>query len=169
MAATAIHVPLEVYFRTAYRPDCDYVDGEIQERNLGEFEHAQLQAALTAWFYAHRKEWNIHALPEQRVRVSATRVRIPDLCLVSRDHPVEQVVVTTPLVVVEILSPEDRVRRYNDRLEDYRKMGVRNIWVLDPATRTGFDWTAGWEERQRFEAAGTSIYLDIRELFAELD
>lgn len=169
MATTARQIPLEVYLRTSYRPDCDYVDGQIQERNLGEFDHSQLQGALTAWFFAHRKDWNIHALPEQRVRISATRIRIPDLCLVSRDLPIEQVIGVPPLVIVEILSPEDRVRRYNDRLEDYRSMGVRNIWVLDPATRTGFDWSAGWQERQRFEVAATPIYIDVRELFGNLD
>ena len=170
MATTsATHIPLEVYLRTSYHPDCDYVDGEVQERNLGEFDHSQLQMAVAAWFHARRKEWNVHVLPEQRVRISAARVRIPDVCLVSRDLPVEQVIETPPLLVVEVLSPEDRVRRYNERLEDYRSMGVRHIWVLDPATRKGFDWSAGWQERRRFEVAGTPIFLDVEELFAGLD
>jgi hypothetical protein len=36
------------------------------------------------------------------------------------------------------------------------------------ATQTGFDWIAGWHEVKRFEAAGTPIYLDVRELFESL-
>jgi Uma2 family endonuclease len=167
MAPTA-QIGIETYLKTSYRPDCDFVDGEIEERNLGEFDHAQLQAAVSAWFYAHRKDWNIHVLPEQRVRVSTTRVRIPDVCLVSRELPVEQVITRPPIVVVEILSPEDRVRRYNDRLDDYRAMGVNNIWVIDLATQKGFNWITGWHERERFEIAGTPIHLDLRSLFAEL-
>jgi len=166
--ATSAQVAIETYLKTSYHPDRDYVDGEIEERNLGEFDHAELQGAVAAWFFAKRKEWNVHVLTEQRVRVSATRVRIPDVCLVSRDLPVEQVITHPPLVVVEILSPEDRVQRYNDRLEDYRSMGVRNIWVLNPATQAGFDWTAGWHETKRFEADGTRIYLDVREIFESL-
>jgi Uma2 family endonuclease len=166
--ATTAQVGIETYLKTSYHPDCDFVDGEIEERNLGEFDHAQLQMAVAAWFYTHRTDWNVHVLPEQRVRVSATRVRIPDVCLVSRDLPIEQVIARPPVVVVEILSPEDRVRRYNDRLEDYRAMGVKNIWVIDPATQKGFDWISGWHERERFEAAGTPIYLDLPALFAEL-
>jgi len=170
MATTsANHIPLEVYLRTSYHPDRDYVDGEVQERNLGEFDHSQLQMAIAAWFHARRKEWNVHVLPEQRVRISAARVRIPDVCLVSRDLPIEQVIETPPLLVVEVLSAEDRVRRYNERLEDYRSMGVRNIWVLDPATHKGFDWPAGWQERRRFEVAGTPIFLDVEDLFSGLD
>ena len=100
--------------------------------------------------------------------VSTTRVRIPDVCLVSRELPVEQVITRPPIVVVEILSPEDRVRRYNDRLEDYRAMGVNNIWVIDLATQKGFNWITGWHERERFEIAGTPIHLYLRSLFAEL-
>ena len=33
---------MEEYLATSYRPDCDYVDGEIEERNLGEKEHSIL-------------------------------------------------------------------------------------------------------------------------------
>src|SRR5882762_3866400 len=164
-AAQVSRVSIDTYLKTSYHPDCDYVDGEIEERNLGEFDHAQLQAAIVAYFYPNRKKWNIHVQPEQRVRVSPSRVRIPDVCLVSRDLPIEQVITKPPLVVVEILSPEDRVRRYNNRLEDYKAMGVKNIWVIDPATQKGFDWIAGWHQTEKFEAAGTPIYLDLREIF----
>ena len=166
--ATTTQIAIETYLKTSYKPDCDFVDGEIEERNLGEFDHAALQAAIVAFFYANRRRWNVHVLPEQRVRVSARRVRIPDVCLVSRDLPIEQVITKPPLVVAEILSPEDRVRRYNTRLEDYHAMGVQNIWVIDPATQKGFDWVSGWHERDRFEAAGTPIFLDLPRLFAEL-
>ena len=33
--AVGIQVSVEEYLHTSYRPDCDYVDGEVQERNLG--------------------------------------------------------------------------------------------------------------------------------------
>ena len=34
----------------ANRPDRDYVDGELVERNVGKYEPAPLQAPLAAWF-----------------------------------------------------------------------------------------------------------------------
>lgn len=166
--ATTAALSLEAYLHTSYRPDCDYVDGEVEERNLGEREHARLQAAIVAWFFAKIKDWNIDVLPEQRTRVSATRVRIPDVCLVSLDLPYEKIIAHPPLAVIEILSPEDRVRRYNERLEDYRRMGVRNIWVVDPETRKGYDWASGWQETERFAVAGTPIFLSLPEIFAAL-
>jgi Uma2 family endonuclease len=166
--ATPTHLPIEQYLATSYHPDCDYIDGEIEERNLGEREHAALQAAITAWLFPRVKSWNMQVLVEQRVRVSRDRVRIPDVCLISLDAPYEKVIVTPPRVVVEILSPEDRVARYNERLEDYRRMGVANIWVVDPEERRGFDWSAGWEERTRFEVENSPVYLDLSEVFASL-
>ena len=36
------------------------------------------------------------------------------------------------VAVIEVLSPEDRVSRYQQRLDDYRAMGVANVWVIDP-------------------------------------
>ncbi len=46
--ATAVHIPVSEYLRTMYHPDCDYVDGEVLERNLGEQTHGLVQAALAA-------------------------------------------------------------------------------------------------------------------------
>lgn len=123
------------YLRTSYHPDCDYVDGEVQERNWGEFDHGASQAFLGSWFYQRRQDWQLRVLDEMRVRVSAARVRIADLCLMSRSQSVEQVLTKPPLAVIEILSPEDRIGRYNERLADYRRMGIPNVWVIDPANR----------------------------------
>jgi hypothetical protein len=39
-------ISVEEYLNTTYRPDVDYVDGEIEERNLGEFDHADLQFGI---------------------------------------------------------------------------------------------------------------------------
>ena len=33
-------VPLEEYLRTTYHPDCEWVDGEVKERNVGERSRA---------------------------------------------------------------------------------------------------------------------------------
>jgi len=66
---TGTLISVEQYLATSYRPDCDYVDGRIEERNLGEWDHSKLQAAITAFFYQRRKAWNISVAPEQRVQV----------------------------------------------------------------------------------------------------
>jgi hypothetical protein len=45
MASTTL-ISVSEYLKTTYRPDCDFVDGRIEERNVGEHDHAALQAAL---------------------------------------------------------------------------------------------------------------------------
>ena len=91
-------------------------------------------------------------------------------CVLSVSAPREQVIQTPPVAVIEILSPEDRVSRYLDRLEDYRKMGVRNVWVIDPATRRGFDFSSGsWIATASFADAATGLRLDLAALFASID
>jgi Uma2 family endonuclease len=165
-----LQTSLAEYLRTSYHPDCDYVDGEVQERNLGEFDHGAVQAFLASWFFQHRQEWQLHVVPELRIRVSATRVRIADVCLVSRAQPIEQVPTKPPLAVIEILSPEDRISRYNERLADYRRMGIPNVWVIDPANRVGYDCsTAAWLPVEKFHVPGTPIFLRLSDLWSELE
>ena len=47
------------YLSTSFRPDCDYVDGEIVERNVGEYDHSRLQGAIIFHLFERRKEWGI--------------------------------------------------------------------------------------------------------------
>ncbi len=53
------HVGVEEYLTSSYRPDMDYVDGHLEVRNLGEYEHGQLQLVLLSMFHERAREWNI--------------------------------------------------------------------------------------------------------------
>jgi Uma2 family endonuclease len=164
-----LQTSLGEYLRTSYHPDCDYVDGDVQERNLGEFEHAAIQGLLVIWFGQHRKDWGLHILPEMRIRVSGTRVRVADICLMAGSQAIESVLTKPPLAVIEILSPEDRISRYNERLADYRRMGIQNIWVIDPINRVGYDCsTTAWLPVEEFRVAATPIFLRLSDLWSEL-
>jgi hypothetical protein len=44
--ATGSLVSVHEYLSTSYRPDCDYVDGVVLERNLGETDHSLLQMEI---------------------------------------------------------------------------------------------------------------------------
>ena len=135
------------YLSTAYSPDCDYVDGEVQERNLGELDHGRTQKRLILFFGNREKQWGIEVVPEQRVQVSATRYRIPDVCVVLGE-PDGKIFRKPPFLCVEILSPEDRMSRVRDRVDDYLKMGVPHVWVLDPESHAAYSVTPaeGWRE-----------------------
>ena len=75
------------------------------------------------------------------MQVSPTRFRIPDVCVIL-GKTTEQVFRTPPFLCIEILSPEDRMSRVEQCIDDYLGMGVRYVWLLDPATRRAFVATA---------------------------
>jgi Uma2 family endonuclease len=141
--AAAKQIPVAEYLATTYHPDRDYVDGEVLERNLGEYEHSRPQMRIGAYFYNREKEWRIRVVPEQRVQVKATRFRIPDICVVHEDSPVESIFRQPPFICIEILSKDDSFNSVIDRLDDDQAMGVENIWVIDPGSRRGYTYRDG--------------------------
>ena len=161
------------YLHEMYRPDCDYVDGEVQERNMGEKEHSVWQRALTVYFHTHRKEWGLHVYPELRLQVSPTRFRVPDIMLLRRDAPDEQIITHPPIVCIEILSPEDRFGRIEDRIGDYLSIGVRDVWVIDPVVVQGYRCAGAnprdWLHSNRLAVEGTPIVVDLTAIAADLD
>ena len=144
-------ISVEEYLRTSYRPDCDYVDGEVLERNMGEKSHAKLQKAILLYLSAREKELEIWVIQEQRVQVSAKRLRIPDIC-VTLGEPNEEILRQPPFICIEVLSPEDRWPRIQQRIDDYLGMGVPYVWVLDPAAKTAYSVT---------RSAGTNQVTDV--------
>jgi hypothetical protein len=67
--------------------DFDYLDGDLQQHDYRDYDHATLHTRLSSWFGGHRLDW---------------------------------------------LSPEDTVMHIGALVSDYRKMGVRTVWVIDP-------------------------------------
>jgi Uma2 family endonuclease len=138
----SVSLSVEEYRRTVYRPDCDYVDGLIVERNVGEKDHAKVQRALLLYLHSRRTQWDIVVLQEQRIQVSPTRFRVPDTCVLVGPEPDEQVFTQPPFLCVEVLSPEDRLGRMQDRIADYLSFGVPYVWLIDPQARRAWIYTA---------------------------
>jgi Uma2 family endonuclease len=167
--ATQVRIAIADYLETSYRPDREYVDGEVRERNVGKWEHARLRALLAAWFLANESAWGVMGSTEQRTRVNSSRVRIPDLVVVAAG-PQPDVLVHPPVLVVEILSPDDSYSDLEERVADYRQMGVVAIWTIDPRTRTGRMCIGDdWKSARRLEVPGTPIYAELDDLFSFLD
>jgi Uma2 family endonuclease len=134
-------VSLSEYLETSYRPDCDYLDGELLERNVGELDHSGLQMSLSYYLYSRKKQWGIWVLPEQRVQVKAKRFRVPDITVLT-GPPAGQIIQQPPFLCVEILSPSDRMAEMQERIDDYLNFGVRYVWLIHPKTRRAFVYTA---------------------------
>jgi Uma2 family endonuclease len=169
--STTTHVPVEVYLKSSdYEPDAEYVDGEIEERPMGQWDHASWQQAIQKWFWARELQWGVRVRPELRVRVAPSRFRVPDVTLVDADRPVEQIITHPPLAVFEVLSPEDTVKRLNRKLEDYAAMGIPQIWVVDPENGAFRRYREGELRREEhFEVPGKGISFPIREIASLVD
>ena len=170
-AAQIPYVPVEVYLNSSYEPDAEYVDGVIEERPAGEYDHSSWQHAIELWFAQHAREWNIRVRPELRVQVSAGNFRVPDVTILDRSLPIEQVITHPPLAVLEILSPEDTLTRMMAKLGDYAQMGIPTILVLDPSGKN-FRYTEGRLEplpAEPFDLPGSACRFDLAEIVKLLD
>ncbi len=165
-------VSVEEYLSMVFEHDCEYVDGTIEERDLGEFEHSFIQLFLGSIFVTHRAEWGIVAVTEQRIQIKPDRFRVPDLTVLRASVRRERILTQPPLLAIEILSPEDTMRRISAKAVEYLEFGIQNVWVIDPYARVAYRGTDNGLELIRsgkLTIADTPIKIAIQDLFAELD
>src|SRR5262249_17483030 len=132
--STGTLISVAEYLNTSYRPDCDYMEGVVVERNVGDYDHSRLQALLVAYLVSREKQWGIRVVAEQRVQVKPDRFRVPDVCVVKSDYPTELIFRRPPFLCIEILSKDDRMTQVLECIDDYLTLGVPYVWLLDPRT-----------------------------------
>lgn len=71
--AAATQISAAEYLNTTYPPDCDFVDGQILERNVGEYEHSRPQGLLAARLFNQEKQRRVVVLIAQRIQVGPSR------------------------------------------------------------------------------------------------
>jgi Uma2 family endonuclease len=158
--------------RTSYSPDCEYVDGRVVERNVGEKGHSILQLFLSFLFRLNRDAWGVEVYPKLRTHVALRRFRIPDVLVTRAGVRFESVLDSPPLIAIEILSPDDRLGDLQEKIDEYIAFGVEHIWIFDPQRRSA--WRADRDglhpvTEGELTVAGTPIRVVLDEVFAELD
>ena len=132
-APTLPFTSVDEYLNSTWRPDKEYVDGVLVERSAPTIAHGLLQMLLLRWFASFEDTLGFVSLPEVRTQiVEGARYRVPDVMLCATPLPQGKIVNVVPWVVIEILSPEDRVREQLERFRDYAHIGVGSIILLDP-------------------------------------
>jgi len=166
------YVTVQEYLTSSYEPDLEYVDGRLEDRNVGEHDHGYLQTLLATIFTVNRKAWGVYAVTDVRTQIQSSRFRVPDVSVLPATGPREAIITHPQLIAIEILSPDDRLSRLQERIDDYLIFGVENIWIFDPQRRRA--WTADNSglhlvPSRELTVPGTPIRIDLQELFAELD
>ena len=175
VSSTPPLISVEEYLHTSY-PDGDreYLDGVVVERNVGTPAHSALQKILIIHFGAYEKQFNLAIRPECRSRIENTRYRVPDvMVMVKPFKQSNRVVLDTPFIIVEILSPDDRMSSTIQRFRDYDRLGVPYIIQMDPEDRTTFVYVSGDLVRRDLTTievpGGGPLPFDTRALLNELD
>ena len=124
MSPTQTMISVEEYLSTMYRPDCDFVDGLIQERNMGEKPHARLQAFFIAFLMPFEDEFSFEVLPEQRLQTQPTHFRIPDVMIVPFPSPDPLIIRSAPLALHRNSFQQRPTKRYSGTRRRVRPYGV---------------------------------------------
>jgi Uma2 family endonuclease len=122
----------------------ELVDGQLVERNAG-FESSwmggRLFVRLGSYCEEHSLGWTWPAdNGYQCFPHDPDRVRKPDVSFVRYGRLPGEVlpevwIKIPPDLAVEVAAPKDRIEDLEQKLEDYRKVGVPLIWVIYPKSR----------------------------------
>ena len=158
MATKALITP-EQYLATHYEWEPEYVRGEIVERPLPKKPHSKAQQRLSVLLD------RIGCYPELRMRLAHDIYRVPDIAVFVTE-PEDDVPASPPLAIVEIISPDDKLREFLKKCEDYRAWGVPNIWVVEPELKKLHIYRGGLLEVDQFELPAHNLTITPADLFA---
>src|ERR1700684_3756153 len=134
--STKVLMDVEEYLRTSFEgSDCEYLDGEIAERNMGEIPHSDLQGTLYRLLWRFRATLGIRVVTEIRIQINRRRFRVADLAVWRNDNIGTGIPTVPPFLVIEILSPEDRMVGMVPKSQEYLSIGVEWVWLIDPQER----------------------------------
>lgn len=165
-------VSADEYLNSSYRPDMEYVDGVLVERGVPTVSHGLLQHILGVYLEPYSEQFQFEPLPEVRTQIiERARYRIPDVMLCPVPVPAGKIVTSVPWAVIEILSPEDRFSDLVARFQDYKKIGVRHMVLLDPEDLVAYRFENGALAQTQFaslELPTGDLPFDSEKLFQRL-
>ena len=133
---TKVLMDVEEYLKTGFDgADCEYLDGEVVERNMGELPHSTVQGGLIVLLAQMASRLGIQVKPEIRIQIRPRRFRVADIAVWRAGNIGERIPTVPPFLVIEILSPEDRIVRMQEKIQEYLSIGVEWVWLIDPEER----------------------------------
>ena len=162
---------------------CELIDGTLVEKPMG-FDESFLASFINRILGNYVAPRNLgHVTTEQgMMRIAPGLVRIPDVAFISwerfpnRRRTGEPIPDLVPDLAIEVLSPSNTSAEMDVKLAEYFSAGVRQVWIVNPATRTIALYdepdscqTLTENDTLRTERLLPDFSFSVRELFAELD
>lgn len=131
--------------RMTFDRPTELVCGELQEQAMPTSQHGAICVAISVFLWLWAKEGNHGVVFSNDSHVLTERdpdtVRGPDCAFIRReklpDGKLPPGVLTIPVdLVIEVLSPSDRWTEVLDKVLEYLRSGVTEVWVIDPEQRS---------------------------------
>ncbi|MEG4942082.1 Uma2 family endonuclease [Microcoleus sp. F4-D5] len=118
---------------------CEFVDGEAVPKVSPKFFHSSLQGALCRLIRVWCKGRG-RVLPEWAIllkRQDKDWVPVPDLTYISYERLPKswrrnEACPAIPELAIEIISPDQSMKEFEEKAKDYLAAGVTRVWVIDP-------------------------------------
>ena len=166
--ATAINLLTLEEFRSRYaeeKPYYEYWFGEAVQKSVSTWLHSLLVKVL---LYALDQAGYVSGA-ELELRINQDWQPKPDVAAaISVEHPYP----TKPIdVVVEVLSPDDRMQRVIEKCLQYVRIGIPAIFVMDPELRYAWEWSRKTENLERISTMllPNGEQISVADLWKELD
>ena len=166
--STAATLPLQMSYEE-FLDWCDedtlaeWVDGQVIMTSPASYRHQELVDFLvqTLGIYVQQRQLGRIISAPFQMKLSAPRSgREPDILFITtkRLDRLKSTYLDGPAdLVIEVVSPESRLRDRGEKLAEYEMGGVREYWIIDPEQqRTDFYILAsdGRYERRRADTQG---------------
>lgn len=159
----------------------ELIDGRIVPMAPTGGEHGLLEfnlgSELRSFVRQHKLGWVVGGEVGIYTRRNPDRVRAADIAFISREQLPERpqgFLDVAPELIVEVISPTDRWQDIHEKIEEYFAIGVEQVWIVEPSSRTVRLYQSATEMRKLVESdtlTGEGMLagftLPVAEIFAE--
>ena len=168
--ATATHLSLEEFHRLydGVKPNYEYWFGEAIQKPMATNLHGALQFVIMMFLRA--QGWMVAS--EATLKLVPDAEPVPDV-IASREVLPRLYSTGAVGICVEILSPQDRLKRTIEKGKNYLDWGVPSVWIIEPQTRTAWMLTREHPDGIWVHPDGNLVAdqteISLPEIFAEVD
>jgi Uma2 family endonuclease len=166
--ATATHLLTLEEFRARYaheKPHYEYWFGEAVQKSAPTWLHGVLQALLGEML----RGAGYKSGTEVELRVVEDWQPKPDVIGIT--HIDERYPTKPPDVVIEVLSPDDKMQDVFRKCRQYARIGAPAIFVLDPESQDAWIWNRHTDNLERIDSLDlpNGQTIPIRLVWEEMD
>jgi Uma2 family endonuclease len=164
MAATVTPLTIEEYHeRFAHVKGAEFWFGEVRYKSVPTWLHAVLQIVLGQLF----DEAGYVAGSELELRIDPQWEPKPDVAaalVIEHPYPTKAIE-----IAVEIVSPGDSLEQVREKCAHYTRIGIRQVFVLDPEAKTIAEWRGGELQPVIDVALGNGVTITGKTIWRELE